>query len=79
MSYIPGRSIRKCKTCGYRYIRGDYRKYPCCQYILIEGKRRPCDGGNYCTAYKRSKVPFPVNDDWWCRKYENGNEVKKDD
>lgn len=70
MSYIPGKSNSKCKTCGYRYMRGDYREHPVCQYILVEGKRRPCDGGSRCTAYKRSKVTFPVIDDW-CKKNEN--------
>lgn len=53
-----------CKDCFYyKRLHPDGSKI--CQYILVEGKMRPCDPGNGCTVkiplniYRRSKSTPP--------------------
>ena len=40
-----------CKYWGSNYGSG------CCNYIFIEGHRRPCPPGKGCTEYKRGRRP----------------------
>ena len=45
----------KCLTCRYRFqASGEVEVY--CQYIVIEGHRRPCAGGEMCTVYVKGRV-----------------------
>lgn len=40
----------KCMKCKYAFLQG--RCFVCCEYILIEHRRRGCPPGNDCTRYK---------------------------
>jgi hypothetical protein len=42
-----------CEGCDYFF--GDYESNKCCNYIFIEGKRRPCPPGKDCTVKKERK------------------------
>lgn len=59
---------RNCKDCRY------YQKsFPCCDYIDIEGHRRPCKAGDDCTVkevgeYQEDRTIRPLKpvprDEW---------------
>lgn len=40
---------RRCSNCGYL---GKLGVDPCCDYILINKRRRPCPGGDGCEAWE---------------------------
>ena len=46
---------KKCSTCKYSFHVSEGNGDRICQYILIEGHRRPCPGGAECTAYVKAK------------------------
>ena len=42
---------KNCRNCAYSYADGVGQHY--CIYILIERKRRPCEGGDKCTVKRK--------------------------
>ena len=45
---------------GCRYFFGEYIGNRCCNYIFVEGHRRPCPPGERCTAKAVAPTPFSV-------------------
>ena len=43
---------------GCKYYFGDYIANRCCNYIFVEGHRRPCPPGDGCTAKVIGPAPF---------------------
>jgi hypothetical protein len=46
---------KKCSSCKYSCRISCEGGDRFCQYILITGRRRPCPGGDECTAYEKGK------------------------
>lgn len=44
----PGICDRWCRDC--RYYQGRHNASRCCNYLLLEGRMRPCPAGTGCTA-----------------------------
>ena len=44
-----------CKHC--LYFQGQFDENCCCNYIFLEGHRRPCPPGEGCTVRKRRPRP----------------------
>lgn len=43
---------KKCATCVYRW---NATNIWVCGYIMVEHRRRPCEGGSKCTAYRKGE------------------------
>lgn len=48
-----GSRTKKHPCRGCRYLRGRFVGYETCDYIFIEGHRRPCPPGEDCTVQKK--------------------------
>ena len=50
---------KRCKKCIYKgeVLFGE----PCCDYILITGKKRNCPAGNKCNKFKGKIICFKFN------------------
>ena len=48
-----GSRTKKHPCRGCRYLRGRFIGYETCDYIFIEGHRRPCPPGEDCTVQKK--------------------------
>ena len=46
---------KKCSSCKYSCRISCEGGDRFCQYILITGHRRPCQGGSECTVYEKGK------------------------
>jgi len=60
----------KCKYCRYSFVSAvveDNKYLPACIYILMTGKRRPCEAGENCVVFERqTNVPHFNRVDDFC-------------